>query len=222
MVAVSVGSFAQDAAQEKVAAIKQSLQKSAAALRSYEWIETTTVKIKGEEKSKQENRCYYGADGKQEKVPVEGQAQEPEKKKRGIRGRVVEKKTGEMEDYVKQALALVKEYLPPDPQKLEASKQSGAQKVEVLDNASKLRATFPNYLKQGDALSIDVDPNANSIEAISVLTYLENDPKDAVKLNVTFGKLEDGTSYPSKVVLIGESKNLEVDIDNSGYRKTGS
>jgi hypothetical protein len=36
--------------------------------RSYEWIETTAVSVKGEEKSRTRKRCDYGADGKLEKV----------------------------------------------------------------------------------------------------------------------------------------------------------
>ena len=58
------------APQERIAAIKQSLQESQARLRSYEWIETTVVSLKGEEKSRKQNRCYYGAEGKVQKVSV--------------------------------------------------------------------------------------------------------------------------------------------------------
>ena len=45
---------------QRVAAIKQSLAQSQAALKAYEWIETTAVSLKGEEKSRTQNRCYYG------------------------------------------------------------------------------------------------------------------------------------------------------------------
>jgi predicted transposase YdaD len=62
------------APQERVAALKQSLQESHAKLRTYEWIETTAISLKGEEKSRKQNRCYYGADGKVQKVPIDGGA----------------------------------------------------------------------------------------------------------------------------------------------------
>ena len=48
---------AQTAPQERVAAIKQSFQESMAALRQYEWVETTIVSVKGEEKSRTQQRC---------------------------------------------------------------------------------------------------------------------------------------------------------------------
>ena len=65
----------QPAPPEKVAAGKQSFQESQAKLRQFEWIETTAVSYKGEVKSKKQNRCYYGADGVLQKVPVETREQ---------------------------------------------------------------------------------------------------------------------------------------------------
>jgi hypothetical protein len=213
----------QDAAAQKVAAIKQSLQASATALRSYEWIETITVSLDGDEKSRKENRVYYGADGKEQKVPVEGgQSSGSGKTPRGIRGRIAKKKTEEMEDYVQQAMALIKQYVPPDPARLQAIKDQGAQVLEVLDNATKLRAEFPNYLKTGDLLSVDIDPNSDRIKGVSVASYLEDDAKDVVTLAVTFSELQDGTSFPAEIKMHGASKKLDVVIDNSGYRKAGS
>ena len=59
---------------ERVLALRQSLEKDQAALRKYEWIETTVVSYKGEEKSNAQKRCYYGADGVLQKVPVASSA----------------------------------------------------------------------------------------------------------------------------------------------------
>jgi hypothetical protein len=223
MFAGTIGAWAQEGAAEdqKIDAIKGSLTKSMAALRSYEWVETVTVKIDGDQKSRKQSRCYYGADGEEVKVPIDdGSAQK--KKPRGIRGRIAKKKTGEMEEYVQQAMGLVKQYIPPDPKRLQTIKDGGGQKLEVLDGASHLRAGFSDYVKTGDLLSVDVDPNANTVLGISVATYMEDDPEDAVKLNVKFGTFEDGTSYPETIELIGQKKKLDVVIQNAGYRKAGS
>ena len=54
---------ANPAPKERVAAIKTSFAQSQAKLREYEWIETTVVSLKGEEKSRTQKRCYYGAEG---------------------------------------------------------------------------------------------------------------------------------------------------------------
>ena len=55
---------------ERIAAIKQSLAVSQQNLRTYQWIETTAVSLNGEEKSRTQNTCYYGADGNLQKVPL--------------------------------------------------------------------------------------------------------------------------------------------------------
>jgi hypothetical protein len=61
--------LAQDATgSDQIAAIKQSMAESQQLLRQYEWIETTAISVKGEEKSRQQNRCYYGAIGKVRRV----------------------------------------------------------------------------------------------------------------------------------------------------------
>jgi hypothetical protein len=213
----------EDAASQKVAAIKQSLQQSMAALQSYEWIETVTVKLDGEQKSQKQNRVYYGADGKQHKVPIGDQSSsDGGKKPRGLRGRIASAKKKEMEEYIQASMALVKQYIPTDPERIQAVKDKGTDKLEVLNNATHLRVTFPDYLKAGDAVIVDVDPKSDRITGISVSSYLEGDQKDVVKLNVAFSTFKDGTIYPEKITLRGDSKDLDVGIENSGYRKTGS
>ena len=57
--------------QERVAALKQSMQESQTKLRQYEWTETTIISLKGEEKARTQKRCSYGADGKLQKVPID-------------------------------------------------------------------------------------------------------------------------------------------------------
>jgi len=111
--------------QDHVAALKQSLQAGTAALRQYEWIETTVISLKGEAKGKKQNRCYYGADGKLEKVPVGGEPEAEAKSPRGLRGKMVENKKEEISESAQEAVALVKQYVPPDPAKIQAAKDQG-------------------------------------------------------------------------------------------------
>ena len=53
-----------------VASLKQNLAESQKRLRTYEWVETTAISLKGEEKSRKQQRVYYGADGKLTKTPI--------------------------------------------------------------------------------------------------------------------------------------------------------
>ena len=204
---------------DRVAALKQSLASSMAALRSYEWIETTVVSMKGEEKSKKQNRCYYGADGKVVKVPIEGAPAAPAKDKRGVRGKVVANKKEEIGDSMKEAIALVKSYVPPDAARIQAAKDAGKVAVNPPDAQGKVQMVIKDYLKAGDSLTIDLNAAANTLAGLTVASFTDKE-KNAVGLKVSFGALADGAIYPANIALDVKEQNMNVAITNGGYKKT--
>src|SRR6478735_3776982 len=126
--ALSVGSAAAQTAptpDERVAALKQSLAENQARLRGYEWMETTIISLKGEEKARTQKRCYYGADGKVQKVAMgNAPAAAPPAKSGGrgggrVKGAIVENKKDDIKDYMEQAAALIHRYVPPDPAQIQ-------------------------------------------------------------------------------------------------------
>lgn len=201
---------------ERVAALKTELATSQAVLKDYEWIETTVVSLKGEEKSKKQQRCYYGADGGVQKVEVSA-SPEPEGK-RGLRGRIAENKKEELTDYMKSAVSLVKVYVPPNPARIQAAKDAGKITIEILEPGKRARLNFADYEKAGDKLGVEIDLKNNRIQGISVSTYLD-DPKEPVLMDAQMSQLNDGTSYTSGVSLYANAKNVNVTVQNSGYRK---
>ena len=56
--------------QQRVAALKQNIAHNKQAIRQYQWIQTTTISLKGEQKSQNQKQCYYGADGTLTKVLI--------------------------------------------------------------------------------------------------------------------------------------------------------
>jgi hypothetical protein len=207
-------------AQSKLEALKQSIQTSAVALRQYEWVETQVVFLKGEQKSSKQNRCYHGADGGVQKTLISEEGGGG-RKPRGLRKRAAKNKTEDITEYIGQAMALVKQYVPPDVQKIQAAQEAGRTKLSVHDGATRIRLEIPDYIKAGDALSVDIDPNNDRLLGISVMTYLAK-PGDVVALDVTLGTLDDGTTYPAKIVFDGTSEKVQIVISNSGYKKSGS
>jgi hypothetical protein len=205
------------AMEQRVAALKQSVTRDQQNIRQYEWIETTVISLKGEEKSRQQKQCYYGADGSLQKVEV--LASPPPEKKRGLRGRIAENKKEELTDYMKQAVALVKSYVPPDPARIQAVKDAGKVSLDLPGGGKGARVNLRDYAKPGDVLSVEVDPASNRVIGLTVATYLD-DPNDAVTLDVRFSSLQDGTGYPATEVLLANAKNLSVNVTNSGYRKS--
>jgi len=206
-----------------VAALKQNLAESQKKLRQYEWIETTAISLKGEEKSRKQQRVYYGADGKLTKVPM-GEpkpAAEPSggRGRRGggrVKEKVIENKKEDMAEYMGQAVALIHQYVPPDPARVQKAKDANNLKVVPQPDGS-LRLEFQNYVQPNDKMVIGVDAKAALLSALNVATYLEK-PEDAVTLDVRFGTLADGTSYTSQTTLEAKAKNIRVIVENAGHR----
>ena len=207
----------QPGAAERVDALKASLAASQATLRHYQWIETTTVSLKGEVKSSVQKRCYYGVDGVLQKVEVSAtpQAAPP----RGLRGRIAANKKEELTTYMQNAVALVKSYVPPDPAKIQAVKDAGDVSVQLGGSGSDAKLVFQNYLKPGDSLDVGINLGTNQMKGLSVASYLD-DPADAVTLGVVMSALPDGTVYASESTLDAPAKKLTVVVQNSGYQKS--
>jgi hypothetical protein len=202
--------------QERVAALKNSMIASQQDLRTYQWVETTTVLVKGEQKSYKEESCYYGADGSLQKIPIASSA--PPKKKFGLRGAIQESKTEEMTDTMKQATALVKSYLPPNPALLDQAVKMGNVSIEMLQPGQVVRLDFKNYKLPGDVFSITLNIQTNRLLGINVSTYM-GDPSKPVSMAAQMATLVDGATYTSRTELEVPSLNIEVDVVNTGYRK---
>ena len=216
--------------QEKIAALKESLAANQAALKQDSWMETTTISMKGEVKKQEQKQCYYGADGKVQKTPLAGAAQpapkkEEEQARGGRRGggggrvkeAVIENKVEELKDYMERVAALVHEYVPPDPQKLQAAQAAGHLTVQPSPGGI-VMLQAKDYVKPGDSLSIGFD-SALKLSSYTSTSYVEKPKEDDVTLAVTFGKLPDGTAFPQQVLLDVKAKQIQVKVTNSGHKK---
>lgn len=208
--------LAQADMKEFMGMINKNLANSKASIKKYEWIETTTTFVKGEQKSVKQSQCYYSVDGKLTKVETDGSA--ASKTPGGVRGKVVANKKDEMADYVNSAIAKVKTYLPPDANKLQQIYGAGKVTNQVLEPGKKFKLSFPDYNVAGDMLSISVDKATQKLIALDVLTYID-DPSQKVIFNVTYSDLPDGTQYAGSTTLDAQAKNLKIVIVNSGYKK---
>lgn len=200
--------------QERIAALKANLAASQTLLKQYEWIEATIVSLKGEEKSRTEYRCYWGADGKLQRVPIG--ATPSTDKKRGLRGKIAKNKQEDLAEYMKNALELVRSYIPPDPAKIQATTTAG--KTSFTPTGSSMRIDFADYQKPGDKLGVEIDTAKNTLLGLTIDTWLK-DAKDVVAVKARCGSLTDGATYVSEVTLTAPSQSLELKVTNSGYTK---
>ena len=217
------GDAVMQAQQDQIAALKQSLQQGLAQARRYEWIETTVIHLKGEEKGRTQKRCHYGVDGKVEKVPLDQPAQQSASSGGGRRGRgrvkqqIVEHKKDEMKDYMERAAALIHKYVPPGGQQIQAAKDAGRVAVTPQPDGT-VRLVISQYLQPGDSLALDVNRAASTLTGLNVSTWLDK-PEETVALAVRMATLPDGALYAAETTLDAKAKHITVVIQNSGHRK---
>ncbi len=202
--------------QQKLMALKQSAAENKQRLHHYQWVETQQITLKGEQKPQRVFQCSYGPNGQVQKVPMGEQQQQPEKK--GIRGRIVEKKTDEMKDYMQQVQSLLSMYVPPNPQLIQQTMVHHDVSIDKTMGSNLTQLVFKNYAKPGDQMTIGFDTAAKKIATINVNTYMDN-PQDAVTLAVQMASLPDGTNYAQQTVLNATAKQIQVTTTNSNYAK---
>ncbi len=150
-------------------------------------------------------RCYYGAEGKIQKVPVT--PTQPQK-------------TNDLTEYMQQAVSLVDLYVPPDPALIERAKNAGKLALNPIVPGKRVRIDFHDYVQAGDVLSIEIDVSSSRVLGIAVSTYIGT-PKDPVNMTLSLETFPDGTIYPAKVTLDAAAKKTHVEVQNSGFRKVG-
>ena len=201
--------------QQKLAAAKESAARNQQALRSYSWIEKTELLLKGEVKNTKVDACRYSPDGKVMKTPIVEPP--PPEKQRGLKGKIVAKKTGEMKEELESAVALVHQYLPPQPDKMQVVMNAGTASLSQAGPGF-AALKFPGYAKAGDALILTFESAVKTLRQLEVNTWLDK-PDEPVMLKVTMQALPDGTSHPSNVVLSIPASKIEVRITKSNYQK---
>jgi hypothetical protein len=201
--------------QQKAAAAKEAAARNQQALRSYSWIAKTELSLKGEVKNTKIESCQYGPDGKVHKTEL-SEPPAPKEKKRGLKGKVIAKKTGEMKKELEDSAALVHSYIPPAAEKIQAAIAAG--KVTITPGGGAAAVRFADYQKAGDSLTLTLDSESKSIRQIAVDTWLDK-PDEKVTLAVSFQSLPDGTNYAAETKLSIPGDKIEVRIENSNYQK---
>jgi hypothetical protein len=171
--------------------------------------------LKGEEKSRNQKECHYGPDGQVVKVAM-GAAAEPSKK-RGLKGKVVEKKVGEIKDYLDRAGALIRNYAPPDPGRMTSAFQNGRAALSRNAGDGTTIIEFRDYYKTGDLLVLKF--SQGKVRSVDVRSYLD-DLSDAVTMNARFREVAAGPNVLEESVLDGAAKQIQIRTTNSDNRKT--
>jgi len=203
--------------QQKLAGVKQTLADNKQKLQQYQWVETTQLTLKGDEKPPTQNLCRYGPDGQVQKTPVGPPPEQPSGGR--VKQKAIAKKKEEMKDYMGDVKTLLSLYVPPDPQKMQQAYQEG--KVSLNPAGGVVDLIFKDYALPGDQMTLTFDTAARKISSLNINTYMD-EPKDAVTLQVQMASLPDGTNYVQQTILNATAKQLVVKTTNSKYQKLGA
>ena len=210
---------------ERIAQVKESIAQNRATLKKYSWVETTDISLKGEVKKHEQKNCRYGPDGEVQKTLVGGEAAQEKqgrgrrgKRNKGLKGRIVAKKVAELKDYGERFGSLIKQYAPPDPEKMKASLQNGQASIDRASDGGEVSLVFWDYVKSGDQISLTFDSAKKKLLAYDVRTYLDG-AEDIATVSVLFKSLPDGTNYASETVLESAGKQLQIKTVNLRHEK---
>jgi len=206
---------AEPTAAERVVALKVHLAESQSVLRQYEWLETTIVSIDRMEKSCSQQRVSYDSDGTIRKVPVEVPV--PQKFMRGECGNGAMPKKQEMTGYMQDAVHLIHQYIPLNPNGLQAVTEDGALTFTITEPAVRGQLTIRNFLLKGDRVNLDMDLTSNRPLTLHILSYLDSD-QDPLNLTATLGSLYGSATFIRETVLEAKTKKLKIVVKNSEYR----
>ncbi len=200
--------------QQKLAGVKQAVAENKQQLQQYQWIETTQLTLKGDAKPPSQNMCQYGPDGQVQKTLISLPPPPPSGGR--LKQRVIEKKKGEMEDYMGEVKGVLSMYVPPDPQKMGQAFQAG--KVSLNPAGGVVNLVFTDYAQLGDRMTLTFDTTAKKITNLNVNTYM-GESKDEVTLAVQMASLPDGTNFSKQSILNASAKQLVVTTTSSDFQK---
>ncbi|MGO9369851.1 MAG: hypothetical protein ACLP0H_19625 [Terriglobales bacterium] len=202
--------------QQKLATVKQTVAANKQRLQQYQWIETTQLTLDGDPKPQTQNLCQYGPGGQVQKTPI-GTPPPPPSGGR-LKQRVVAKKKAEMKDYMDDVKAVLAQYVPPDPQKMQQAYQAGKFSLNPVGGITNF--IFKDYAQPGDQMILSFDPAKLAVISVTVNSYM-GQAKDVVNLQVQMALLPDGTSYVQQTVLNAVAKKLVVTTTSSNFQKIG-
>ncbi|MGH8427477.1 MAG: hypothetical protein ACRES7_05780 [Gammaproteobacteria bacterium] len=205
--------------EQKLAAIKASTAANQQKLHHYTWTETSLITLNGNTRPPKQSLCSYGSNGKVQKTPIGTSAQSTSNASgpgSRLKNRIIEKKTAEMEDYMKRVAALIALYMPPNTSKMQQAFQK--KNVSFQPGSGMVTLVFKNYVQPGDSMTLAFNTATKKISSVKVKTYLDS-PQDGVSLAVSFASLPDGTNHASQTVIDAQAKNIRIVNTNSNYRK---
>jgi hypothetical protein len=205
------------AGQQQQAALMAGMAENASHLKQYTFKQRTETYHKGELKNAKVDEVHYNAAGERVGIPLDDKRVDSEPRRRGPGSRLIAKKIeqeqGKMKDYIERLMSLTSRYLASNPAKLQAAIADA--EITTGGGSNQVRIRMRNYVKNGDSMTMSFDPVTGRPTITEVNTSLDESP---VTISLAFDQIRNGPSYPGKMVLKSQAKELELRVLTYDYR----
>ncbi|MEO8591800.1 MAG: hypothetical protein ABI759_00625 [Candidatus Solibacter sp.] len=181
-----------------------------ARLSAYSWTEHIEVRVKEDLRTTSEFFCRYNSKGEVVRTAKPGPDDQKHAKRR---------KNSKTDDYIERAISLIRNYLPPDPDRIEAMLLNGTASLGPTESG-KSAIRFERYFMAGDVMTFQYDPVSKVLLHVSITATLGK-KKDPVTLQAEFEPLPDKTVHMTSSLLDAKKQNVQVKTTNIEYQKIG-
>jgi len=193
---------------EITAKVSQARQENAQKTMNYSWTQRTEVKLKGETKSLKSEIVRYTVDGEMQKTPID---ETSAKKPRGVRGKVANKKAGEMKDWMAELGGVLKAYSLPTAGNL----LDFLNKAAITPDGPGQRLDASDVVQPGDRMSVWIDGDHKMTRTEVSTSYDGSD----VKLQTDHATTPDGLDYVARTTIVVPDKGVEMTVENFSYQR---
>jgi len=188
--------------------ISEARKENAQRTLDYSWTRRTEVKVKGETKNLTTELVRYTVDGEMQKTPI---SQESAKKPKGVRGKVANKKAGEMKDWMKELGEVLHAYSLPSAGAL----LDFLNKAVVVPDGAGQKLVAENVVVQGDNMTMRLDKEFRLTKTEVSTTH----DGSAVQLTTDHAETPDGLDYVARTNIVVPEKNVEMTVENFSYER---
>ncbi|HEX4274214.1 MAG TPA: hypothetical protein VHZ74_02615 [Bryobacteraceae bacterium] len=202
--------------------IGQSMKQNADELKHYSYKRRTEINVKDKSFGPRVDLVRY-VDGKRETIPLEKPARPDQSGgRRGLRGKIVEKKIEEKTDEMKEERerldALLHSYLSPGSDSMRAVFEKAAISRTGPGPDADVKVVAKGIMKPSDSFTL-IWSVANR-RPVSIDIHAELDGKP-VQLTREYAVLKDGPFYAIHTVIFMPTKNTRINIDTFDYSTSG-
>jgi hypothetical protein len=187
--------------------ISNARQENAQRTRDYSWTRRTEVKVKGETKNLTTEIVRYTPDGELQKTPI---SEDKAKSPRGVRGKVAQKKAGEMKDWMAELGELLHAYSLPTA----GSLLDFLDKAATVPDGSGYRLVAADVIQSGDRMTLWVDEDSGLTKTEVQTQYEGSD----VQLTTDHARTPDGLDYVARTSIVVPDKDVEMTVENFSYK----